>query len=346
MTVVTAANTIKQIDNCFSDDLADQLNLLVANSNWHYGWRSNPAIGHGHWNKDFANVNLLNGIDVENKLEHSALQEAWNYLKNNHVTNATLIRCYANSHTFGVEGYPHTDSVRLCDYTAVVYLNKSWRREWGGETIIYNGNQIEHAEIPKFNKVLIFPGSKWHVAKAPSRICPDLRITLMFKFSLEQDPLRNNIQEFLTDLGADKIGHNSSNLMNHLIRTYDLLKKYGHSDLICSAGALHSIFGTNVFKTKMLDINQRSLVESIIGTNATDLVELFSSLNRPNTLELALLTNGLKVATNDGSVKTLNQETLDNLCAIETMNLHEQSSLVKHPELHKWFVSKTQQIEE
>ena len=344
--MVDYTHAIKQIDNCFPYDLADKLNLLITNGDWHYGWRSNPALGFGHWNKDFANVNILNGVDVENKLEHPELQEAWNYLKVNHFPNATLVRCYANSHTFGVEGYPHTDSLRLCDYTAVVYLNKLWWREWSGETIIYNGNQIEHAEIPAFNKVLIFPGSQWHVAKAPSRICPELRITLMFKFSLEQDPLRNAIQECLNNLGADKIKHNNSNLMNHLLRTYDLLKKYGHSDLVCSAGALHSIFGTNAFTTKILDINQRSLVESIIGAAATDLVELFSSLNRPNSLELALLTNSLKVTTIDGTVKTLDQATFDNLCAIESMNLHEQSLLVAHPELYKWFFSKNQPIGE
>jgi len=96
----------------------------------------------------------------------------------------------------------------------------------------------------------------------------------------------------------------------------------------------------------MLGINQLSLVESIIGTDATDLVELFSSLNRPNSLELALLTNSLKVTAIDGAVKTLDQETLDNLCAIESMNLHEQSLLVAHPELYKWFFSKNQPIGE
>ena len=88
------------------------------------------------------------------------------------------------------------------------------------------------------------------------------------------------------------------------------------------------------------------MVESIIGAAATDLVELFSSLNRPNSLELALLTNSLKVTAIDGTVKTLDQTTFDNLCAIESMNLHEQSLLVAHPELYKWFFNKNQPIGE
>ena len=339
-------SNIQQINNCFPDELANQLNVLISNSDWKYGWRSNNSTGYGHWNVDFTKAGPSNGIDVERRVKPIGLQQAWNHLKNNYFPNATLLRCYANSHTFGVEGYPHTDSIRTCDYTAVIYLNKTWRREWGGETIIYNDNDIEHAEIPKFNKALIFPGSQWHVAKAPSRICPDLRITLMFKFSLEQDLLRNKIQEFLIYLGADKIKHNSSNLFNHLLRTYDLLKKHGCSDILCSAGALHSIFGTNIFKTKTLDITQRTLVEKIIGNEATNLVELFSSLDRPNTVELALLTNTLTLNTNDGTLKTVDQKTFDDLCIMEAMNLYEQSSLSKYPELHQWFLDNKQETGE
>ena len=331
-------NAIQQIDNCFPDNLAGQLNLLVSNADWKYGWRSNNNMGYGHWNKDFTRAGTSNGLDVEHKVKHLELQQAWDHLKNNHFPNATLLRCYANSHTFGVEGYPHTDSLRLCDYTAVVYLNKNWRREWGGETIIYNDNTITHAEIPKFNKTLIFPGSQWHVAKAPSRICPDLRITLMFKFSLEQDLIRNKIQEFLTSIGVDNIKHGTSNLMNHLLRTYDLLRKYRFSELSCLAGALHSIFGTNIFTTKTLDTTQRSLIERIIGPDATDLVELFSSLDRPTTLELSLSTGTLTLNATDGTTKTVTQPTFDNLCAIEAMNLYEQSCLSKYPGLHKWFL--------
>jgi len=340
-------NNIQQINNCFPDELANQLNVLISNSDWKYGWRSNQSMGYGHWNTDFTKAGPSNGISVEHRVKRIELQQAWNHLKTNYFPNATLLRCYANSHTFGIEGYPHTDSLRPCDYTAVIYLNKTWRKEWGGETIIYNGNDIEHAEIPKFNKALIFSGDKWHVAKAPSRICPDLRITVMFKFSLEQDLLRNKIQEFLIYLGADKTKHSNGNLFSHLLRTYDLLKNHGCSEVVCSAGALHSIFGTNIFKTKTLDIiTQRDLVERIIGTDATDLVELFSTLDRPNALEIAVLSNTLTLNTNQGTIKTVDQSTFDNLCILEAMNLHEQSSLSNYPGLHQWYLDTKQKVGE
>jgi hypothetical protein len=125
-----------------------------------------------------------------------------------------------------------------------------------------------------------------------------------------------------------------------------LLKKHGCSDVVCSAGALHSVFGTNIFTTKTLDITQRELVVRMIGSEATDLVELFSTLDRPNTLELALLTNTLTLNTNDGTTKTVDQKTFDNLCIMEAMNLYEQSSLSKYPELHKWFLDNKQKVRE
>jgi hypothetical protein len=331
---------IQQINNCFSEQLAEQLALLISNSDWKYGWKSNHSMGYSHWNKDFTKFGATNGIDVSNRLQHTELQQAWDYLKTNYFPDATLLRCYANAHTFGVEGYPHTDSIRPSDQTIVVYLNKEWRREWGGETIIYNNDNIEHAEMPKFNKGLIFPGNQWHVAKAPSRICPALRMTLMFKISLEKDPIRDTIQEFLMKLDTHNTKHTKNNLMNHLLRTYDLLKKYGFSQNICSAGAMHSIFGTNVFKTKTLDITQRELVEAVIGVNATNLVELFSAIDRPASLEQALIDNSLILNTTSGSTINVDQPTFDSLCAIEALNLYEQSCLTKYTALNAFFLHK------
>ena len=341
--MVVAHNTmsIQQIDNCFSNELADQLNQLVTLADWRYGWRSNHSTGYGHWNVDFTQAAASNGLDVAHRVQAKELQQAWLHLKLTHFPQATLLRCYANSHTFGVEGYPHTDSLRACDYTAVVYLNKIWRREWGGETMIYKGDRIEHAELPKFNRALVFPGDQWHVAKSPSRICPDLRITLMFKFSLDQDPLRNKIQSFLSNFRADKIKHNNSSLQDHLLRTYDLLKQHGRPDQLAGAGAMHSIFGTGIFKTATLDRANRGLVERVIGIPATDLVMLFSTLDRPNTLVSALTNKTLTLSMIDGTQLAVDQTTLDDLVWIEAMNLQEQGSLSKYPLLEQWLNNKS-----
>jgi hypothetical protein len=140
---------------------------------------------------------------------------------------------------------------------------------------------------------------------------------------------------------ADKVKHNTSNLLNHLLRTYDLLKQHGRSDQLCSAGAMHSIFGTGQFKTATVAMTNRGLVERVIGVPATDLVALFSTLARPDTLESALAKGTLTLLTTAGTPLTVDQTTFDDLVWIEAVNLHEQGSLSKYPLLNQWLKDKS-----
>lgn len=104
-----------------------------------------------------------------------------------------LIRCYVNSHVYGAEGYPHIDSTEDKDVTAVVYLNKEWRREWAGETVYFDGEDIVFSVLPKFNRLVLFQASRWHVARSVSRTCPIERVALVFKARPSHDvPLQRN----------------------------------------------------------------------------------------------------------------------------------------------------------
>ena len=162
---------------------------------------------------------------------------------------------------------------------------------------------IFYTELPKFNKGLVFYGDQYHAARPVGRLCPDLRITLMFKFAPANiDPLRDRIQVFLATIGTHNIRHTSGTLMQHLLRTYDLLRRKGCSDHICAAGAVHSIFGTNAFRTQTIDPTNSQCVTDVVGQAATDLALLFSKINRPGTLVSALtqqtltLTSGETIA--------------------------------------------------
>jgi len=237
-----------------------------------------------------------------------------------------------------VEGYPHTDSIREHDKTLVIYLNENWKREWGGETIIYDQNNIVHAELPKFNHGLVFPGNMYHVARSVSRICPNLRTTVMFKFCPKDlDKTRNDIQRFLQEVGAHYVAHLKGTLMGHLLRTYDTLKLQNYSNVVCNAGALHSIFGTNNFKHKTLQPEDRHKVEALIGVESTELVDLFCNIKRPETLEAALKNNSTTIELTDGKNISVTQEQLNNLCAIEAANLRDQSSLDRYPGIKTFF---------
>ena len=280
---------VVKFDRLFEPELFARLEKDVRSIGWQYGWRSNTAMGYGHWNFDFCRVFKENGEDVSSKLSGSLL-EGWEFLRENHYPGHILLRCYTNAHTFGVEGYPHTDSLRQCDITVVVYINSVWKREWGGETLIYGDgdNSIIHAELPKQNAAVEFPGCAWHVARGVTRICPELRVTLVFKLApVGVDPLRDAIQRLLVSLGCDKTKHSGGLLIGHLIRSYDLLKEVaGCEPELCAAAGLHSVFGTSAFQHCALPRTESSRVALVAGPVATELILLFGQIASPRPVEL------------------------------------------------------------
>jgi hypothetical protein len=327
-------HSIRQIKQVFPEELAEQVYGFVAGAPYQYGWPSNKNIGYSHWNYTIAPGDAHNGLEIAHTLP-PLIAQAWDHIQQNYIGEQTLIRCYTNAHTFGVEGYPHTDSEREHDKTIVVYMNHNWRREWGGETMIYNGYDIVHAELPKFNKGLIFNGNQFHTARSVSRICPKLRRTLMFKFAPKNiDPVRDRIQTFLEHMGTRNVKHSSRGpLFTHLIKTYDILKKEGCPEAVCAAGGLHSIFGTNIFKKQTLSLDDKAIIGNLVGDHALELIELFCTLKRPDTLINAIKKSTHDVETVDGRTITLTPSQLKNLCLIEAANLHEQSS--KYSNMHE-----------
>lgn len=314
------------ISQVFPEDLISKLCEEIDSKGWKYGWRSNRSMGYAHWNQDYAKVIADNSIDCSNKINHP-FKEAWEHIENSFLKNYRLIRCYSNSHTYGVEGYPHRDSIRKNEITLVTYLNKNWKREWGGETLVYGkGNEIAYAQIPSWNKGLIFSSDQLHCARSVTRICPEQRITLMFKASSPAaiDSNRDNIQEALQKLGTSSIKHRNGTLTSHLLRTYDKLKNLNCSQDLCNAGAIHSIFGTNAFKH--VTTTDKDLVRSFAGEKAVYLAEKFSTIDRPSYIE-----NMLKENAKDPDI-------LD-LATIEGANLDDQNSLGKWPKIHEHWTS-------
>ena len=338
----------KTIDDLFPQELANNVleYLNSENISLKYGWQSNKMLSDfGHWNYDFGKTDPSNTLDISEKILdlNSPISEAWKFLKTTYFDEYDLLRCYLNCHTFGTEGYIHTDSHRPYDLTLVTYWNEDWNRQYGGETMLFYENKIIHAEFPKFNKGLLFAGATAHCARGLTRICPALRKTMMFKMALKnQDEKRNNLQKFLQENGAFNIHHGRANknssLAGHLLRVYDNLKRINAPDEVCLAGGCHSIFGTNHFKFSLLDIKKDiKKLESIIGKEASRLVFLFNKINRPLELENNVTVknfNGL-LQSNDGGLISVSQNEFLNLCLMEIANLHDQKSLRqnKYPNL-------------
>lgn len=314
---------INTIDNILPLELANTIYDHCSKLQWSYNWPSNKDLSpYYHWNSRLSNGLLYNTLDISNTVEEPVIS-AWNYLQEKYLPNHKLIRCYANSYTYGTEGYPHKDSIRSDDITTILYIAKNWLREWGGETVVYDGNNIISSSLPAFNKGLMLNSNIWHCARGVTRVYTGLRTVLVFKSTIINiDRTRDKLQLFLQDIGAEKLLHNTTNLITHLLKTYDYLKLANQPEHVCLAGGLHSILGTTIYKHSCLTNDNIQLLVDFAGSKAVELIKLFSAINRPQVLEEYLCGN------------TKNQQ-FDELCLIEAANLVQQNGLKRYPKLQE-----------
>lgn len=92
-----------------------------------------------------------------------------------------------------------------------------------------------------------------------------------------------DIIEYLKTLGADKIPHSKTNLLDHCMNVADMLRDHGRPVEEQLAGLFHSIYG-NEFQTYKINVSRED-VRNVIGERSEYLVNLFCTLNdRVNTI--------------------------------------------------------------
>jgi hypothetical protein len=79
--------------------------------------------------------------------------------------------------------------------------------------------------------------------------------------------------------------HVGKTLGEHLVNTYDDLKRLGAEEDVAIAGGLHSIYGTNAFKHATVLPSQRGIIRGLFGERAERLAWIFSHANRPEGIE-------------------------------------------------------------
>jgi 2OG-Fe(II) oxygenase superfamily len=169
------------------ENLEGLQNFFQTNVFWTYGWLSNrEQTSFGHWNHDFLKTKGDNQDNAEHLLlaneAIAPIRDLWLQLKAGPLQGHSLVRCYSNAHTYGVDGSPHTDSRTPGNYTTIVYVNPVWKPEWAGETVFINDlGDIAYAVLPKPGRMVQFDGRIVHAARGLSRTCPAMRVTLMFK---------------------------------------------------------------------------------------------------------------------------------------------------------------------
>jgi hypothetical protein len=333
------ANTVLVIDDFHSEDDYRELLRQADNTSYTSGWKSNKRTDpHGHWNRNYVDgvrSGSSNLAEVCNNIP-DLQKKIWDTLKEKyHLNDMVLLRCYMNAHTYGVDGYIHTDSHRDDEWTIVTYLNETWDPNWAGETIIVDeNNEIIKSVIPKRNRAIIFPGKMKHAARGVSRMCHELRRTFMFKFRARRDDNFEKLSNFLISVGANKHKHSRGSLHDHLVRNYSILKDKGCDVELCFAAGLHSIFGTNAFSKTILSHSQSDLVRDNFGERAESLALMFGMIERPKTLEEPeeIGENHAMVLMRNGDIHPISLTMLNDLRIMECANLIDQKGL--KPEKH------------
>lgn len=189
---------LSRIDNLLPDDQRNRVYDFVNGSGWKFGWKSRTSTDvYSFWHKHFAGAIHADHpsekqherpYDCAEELQRNAplLHTFWRGLEKTVLKGHTLVRCYANAHTYGSDGSLHTDSVSPRSFTSVYYPHDRWSPNWGGETVFFNQEETDiiFSVYPKPNRLVMFAGTIPHVARGVARICPVLRVTLMFKTEL------------------------------------------------------------------------------------------------------------------------------------------------------------------
>jgi len=150
------------------------------------------------------------------------------------------------------------------------------------------------------------------------------------------DSKRHLLLIALKRLGAFKQQHNRRmglTLGEHLVNTYDDLKRMGADEDIALAGGLHSVYGTNAFRKQTLGADKRPVIKGLFGEKPERLAWLFSQINRPKCFE----GEPVKDWRTDQPLE-ISEEDFRNLMLIEVANLSDNGSdLAQYPNLRRFY---------
>ncbi|AZC81609.1 2OG-Fe(II) oxygenase [Pseudomonas chlororaphis] len=181
------AEDIKIYDGTISTELGAQLSSLAKKPIWQYGWRSNVQNdNYFFWHSHFAGGDTSSETDsaavLSDRQGLQSVSSLWLEIEAMIGSPQKLLRAYANGHTYGTEGYSHTDSNREDNLSSIYFAHDDWQQDWGAELLFYGeGREIIKSVAPLPGRIVIFPGCILHRASSPSRICPTLRVSFVFK---------------------------------------------------------------------------------------------------------------------------------------------------------------------
>jgi Aspartyl/Asparaginyl beta-hydroxylase/Domain of unknown function (DUF6817) len=128
---------------------------------------------------------------------------------------------------------------------------------------------------------------------------------------------------FLVAEGADAQGHaQGRSLLDHLVGTYEILRRWGAPSVVAHAALLHSVYGTDVYEQALVPTSRRPELTALAGEKAERLAYLFATTPRATLFAGTFRwARELRVA---GDEPAPTREELDALVLLHMANLAEQ----------------------
>jgi hypothetical protein len=163
--------TWRQYKNEIPINMVDQWGRSLASSTqWSFsGWSGNPLEPYRHWS-----------AYGELKGEIKEIWDCINYSFKLDGFNLKPERILLNLFNHGDSSWIHKDSEEPNSYTAVIFLNHMWDINWGGDTVLVDGDEIITTFTPQPGKFVLFNSSYEHGARPVSREAPYPRFAIAF----------------------------------------------------------------------------------------------------------------------------------------------------------------------
>lgn len=140
---------------------------------WTYtGWTGDPKEPLRHWSYviDYQPVGIFGKI--WSAINAGLKQDGFRLTPNRVLTNLF---------NHGDSSWLHKDSDNPKDWTVILYLNDYWDLNWGGDTVLSDGQEIIHCCAPTPGKMFLFRADILHGARPVSREAPYPRLGVAFQ---------------------------------------------------------------------------------------------------------------------------------------------------------------------
>ncbi len=91
---------------------------------------------------------------------------------------------------------------------------------------------------------------------------------------------RRRAVRVLEERGAGTVPHLRGNLLDHLVRTEQLLERWGASAELCLAGLCHAAYGTDGFEAALFGLDERGVLSTAVGSDVEGIVYFYAACDR------------------------------------------------------------------